>query len=120
MPLDTEWPSLRIASVLSDATPEVFLLGSSPNGDEGLQGLKDALGDGPAKNVATLCVPSSSKAKSRGLTIPGLSESNLAYVLYTSGSTGTPNGVQIEHPALSNSLAEHVRTYGLERHSGLL
>jgi amino acid adenylation domain-containing protein len=42
----------------------------------------------------------------------GVSADHLAYVMYTSGSTGQPNGVMVRHGALSNFLfgmLEHVR-----------
>jgi amino acid adenylation domain-containing protein len=36
---------------------------------------------------------------------------SLAYILYTSGSTGSPKGVEVEHGALSNLIDWHVRAY---------
>ncbi|NEA73801.1 non-ribosomal peptide synthetase [Streptomyces sp. SID13588] len=37
----------------------------------------------------------------------------LAYVVFTSGSSGSPKGVMIEHAALGNTVREAVRVYGL-------
>jgi amino acid adenylation domain-containing protein len=41
----------------------------------------------------------------------GLTPRNLAYVIHTSGSTGEPKGVMVEHAALSNYLLWALRTY---------
>jgi surfactin family lipopeptide synthetase C len=43
-----------------------------------------------------------------------------AYILYTSGSTGLPKGVQIEHSALANFLYAMQRELGLTREDKLL
>jgi amino acid adenylation domain-containing protein len=45
---------------------------------------------------------------------------NLAYVLYTSGSTGIPKGVQITHRAAVNTLLFMVRQPGLGRNDTVL
>ncbi|GAB2752295.1 amino acid adenylation domain-containing protein [Kitasatospora kifunensis] len=44
---------------------------------------------------------------------PGIAANSLAYVSHTSGSTGTPNAVLIEHRGLASYLRFVVRDYGL-------
>uniref|UniRef100_UPI000B2B09FC amino acid adenylation domain-containing protein n=1 Tax=Piscicoccus intestinalis TaxID=746033 RepID=UPI000B2B09FC len=50
-----------------------------------------------------------SHTESDGEIVPGYRHDDLAYVMFTSGSTGEPKGVAIEHTGLVNMLANHRR-----------
>ncbi|MDX6739390.1 amino acid adenylation domain-containing protein [Actinocorallia sp. A-T 12471] len=91
LPLDPSHPPARLAFQLADAAPAVVvapkrLLESIPPGDVPVLVLEDAVQTGAAR-------PASRP-----------SPEDLAYVLYTSGSTGQPKGVEIGHAALTNLL----------------
>jgi len=49
-----------------------------------------------------------------------VSPSNLAYVLYTSGTTGSPNGVTVSHKALVNRCSIYPQVWGLDHHGRVL
>jgi len=93
LPLDPEHPDSRIAAMLDDASPRVVVTDGA--GAPRLQGRSVLVLDGadapidPGAHAAPAPV------------VP----TDPAYVLYTSGSTGLPNGVVIQHRAIVNRLA---------------
>ncbi len=88
VPLDPSWPAARLGKILADAQPQL-LLSEAPRAD--LQGC-------PGLTLATL------EAEDPGALAPldSIHLDHAAYLLYTSGTSGEPKGVLIEHGQLLN------------------
>ena len=101
VPLDPSFPKDRLAFMAADAQIPILVT---------QQRLVHEL---PEHQAQVVCVDALDLSQT---TLPHLSESSasaLAYVLYTSGSTGQPKGVQISHRALVNFLCSMRREPGL-------
>ncbi|NWB98760.1 amino acid adenylation domain-containing protein [Pseudomonas gingeri] len=110
VPIDPDLPSARQAYMLGDSAPRAVLT------------THDLLDDLPALNVPVLVLDGSDdnaqlaaypshNPDTRAL---GLRPTHLAYVLYTSGSTGMPKGVMNEHLGVVNRLLWARDEYGVE------
>ena len=100
VPLDPSYPQSRLQFILKDAA--VSLVVTQPQFADWLaQQTVDQLYIGDQLSVDPQ-TPGSYLTKS--LIQPSLQPDNLAYVLYTSGSTGHPKGTQISHRGLVNYL----------------
>jgi amino acid adenylation domain-containing protein len=95
-PLDPMSPSEYFERVLNDANPAV-LLASRPLA-------------GPAQSVPCICISDCRSASTKSPTHTAHKD-NLAYILYTSGSTGQSKGVMITHAGLSNYLTWAIQAY---------
>ncbi len=104
LPIDRDLPLERQAHMLRDAQPTVFLTE---------QVFRDAL---PPSDIPVFVLDTEEAriAQESDADLPlQVTGENLVYILYTSGSTGLPKGVEISHRALVNLLASVTEWPGL-------
>ncbi|ALN64398.1 non-ribosomal peptide synthase TIGR01720 domain protein [Lysobacter antibioticus] len=117
LPLDTDYPSDRLAHMIANAAPVRVLT----RGDvvERLPAHEGLLCVDDAGFVASLDGFPSSAPTDAERTRP-LHLDHPAYVIYTSGSTGTPKGAVIPHRGIVNRLAWMQGEYGLQADDAVL
>ncbi len=116
VPLDPAYPRERLRYLLTDSAPVLLLVD---------QAGRMALGDLP---LAIPAVDLRSEAQhwarcpDRDLSAEetGLRSTHLAYVIHTSGSTGQPKGVMVEHRGVCNLAIAQIRTFGVKADSRVL
>ncbi|MDA9407073.1 non-ribosomal peptide synthetase [Bradyrhizobium sp. CCBAU 45384] len=106
--LDPEQPPARLATILGSSCANVLLTGRAQSA------MVDALLE---PLVARIRVAVVEDIIAGGSSEPGRparrADSSLAYLIYTSGSSGAPKGVMIEQRGLSNHLASLIDELGL-------
>jgi amino acid adenylation domain-containing protein len=85
VPLDPAYPKARLAFIAQDAGLRVLLTRRE---------LRDLL---PVTDTTLLCVEDIQSIDDQAMPVPPAGPADLAYVLCTSGSTGQPKGVALEH-----------------------
>ncbi len=91
VPLDPEYPPVRLAFMGGDAAVGVVITETAFVHRLGARATRVVCVD---RDAALIAASPASNPKS------GATPDNLAYVLYTSGSTGEPKGVMVEHRAV--------------------
>jgi len=102
--LDPAYPRERLAFLLEDAGAPVLL-----TEERFLPAL-------PETSARILCLDgdwAEIAGEERSAPRSGAGPENLAYVVYTSGSTGQPKGVEVPHAGLLNLMLFHQRLYGV-------
>ncbi len=106
LPIDPSNPAERIDFVIRDSGTPVIITE------------RDAASRLPTEGPRILCLEDlPGKQEPRLPPACAAQPQHLAYVLYTSGSTGQPKGVQIEHRALANLFQATARILGTPRHA---
>ena len=106
-PLDPDYPPKRLSFIAKDAGIRVLLTERT---------LESVLADALLERI---CVEEQLDGRPDAPTRRD-EPSRLAYVLHTSGSTGQPKGVQVEHGSLMNFLSSMARAPGLTKRDVLV
>jgi len=104
LPLDPAWPKDRTRFVLRDADCSLVVANRATDADLSTAGC--TLVDLDEAGLAT-------SKHSSGLKQIDRSPEDLAYIIYTSGSSGEPKGVELTHGNLGNLIDWHRRNFGL-------
>ncbi|TMC05162.1 MAG: amino acid adenylation domain-containing protein [Chloroflexi bacterium] len=108
LPLDLSHPAERLRHALAESGAEVVVTHSALAGRIPAPGLRAVLVDGAG-------------AEDGGDALaPTARPENLAYVLFTSGSTGVPKGVMVEHRSVVAFVRGIAGAYGIDGRDSLL
>ncbi|QKZ05040.1 non-ribosomal peptide synthetase [Pseudomonas eucalypticola] len=101
VPIDPGYPAERIAYLVQDSAPRLVMTDAVTSAQVGT--VRQVNLDRDAWHAEADGNPR----------VPGIDDRDLAYVVYTSGSTGQPKGVMVEHGTLANLVHWHCQAFDL-------
>ena len=107
LPLDVEQPKERIKNIIEDANCNYLIV--------------DAVTETTTSLECKIINIADDFINESQLSIPQITTStDLAYLLYTSGSTGMPKGVMVEQRSVVNLIEDRIRTYSVTSDENIL
>nr|WP_269749532.1 non-ribosomal peptide synthetase [Xenorhabdus lircayensis] len=100
VPLDPAYPAERLAYMLNDAAPVAVLTQTALR--HRLLSADPLISDMAVIAIDAITEKATASPANSDPQVPGLTARHLAYVLYTSGSTGQPKGAMVEHRNVVN------------------
>lgn len=99
VPIDPNYPQNRINYIIKDISPKVIITNQAyvKKFPKNLASFSIMMVDDELTRLALESCPFSNLSNSAAV-------NNLAYVMYTSGTTGVPKGVMVEHESVTNTL----------------
>jgi amino acid adenylation domain-containing protein len=102
VPLDSSWPDARLSFAIKDSGATVLVARRALL--DRLQLQQQVQGVDPARDAAAIAATPLLEHRT-------LAPESLAYIIYTSGSSGTPKGVEITHANLNHLVRWHRETF---------
>ena len=110
LPIDRRWPAARIERIMSQSRSGLILaVDDAPDAIRTLSGRARWAMLSIRGESLTGCLQGSGRCDATAV-----ASTDVAYVVYTSGSTGFPKGAQIEHAGFANHLDAKIALLGLD------
>ncbi|PYA64016.1 peptide synthetase [Serratia marcescens] len=106
IPIDARYPERRIRNIIEKSGSPIILFSNHE--------IHESIATPSRK---TLSIDNISLNKDYEDLFPPPDSDALAYIIFTSGTTGTPKGVMIEHRSLLNLLLWHNQRFAMDEHS---
>lgn len=104
VPVDPSWPDDRVSFVIQDSGATHVAVNAWT---------KDRASSVSAKVIEVECSPEPIGENTFTHRFNQAAPEDLAYIIYTSGSSGYPKGVELTHANLDHLIAWHIRAFGL-------